>query len=718
MKRMSGIVASILLFCGSALGAVVEYAYDEIGRLVAVYAPNGEAAQYVYDAAGNITEIKRFTATQLAIIEFTPNSGPVGTVVTIWGNGFSTTPANNTVTFNGTGATVSAATARKLTVTVPSGATTGLIGVTVGGSSTQSASNFTVTTGGGAPTITGFSPGASAAGTSITISGTNFETTPSKNVLNFNLTSASATASTATSITATVPAYAASGKIRVQTPYGIATSTNDFLIPFGTYPAADLITSARTTVNGTPASFNINTNGKVGVVMFEGNQGQRLGIAVGPLTFTPAGSTAIVNVVRPDNIALLPQTSAGTAGTTIDLPPLPLTGTYSVVIAPDATHKVSGTVTVSTEVTAAAGSAGNITNLSITRAGQNARLTFAGTSGQQVAVYLHNIASALQWSRVDLIDPWGLNIGTANSVNASGYLFPKTLPVTGTYTIFVTPQTLGTGAFSVQYGMPDLAITSFTPGAPSPNQNGSYAMPFTATIANQGTVGIKGFLTWVDRMFLSSNSTLDTADVATYTYQRSTDLASGASYSLNFTGSAPIGTAAGSYTAFLKTDTTNAGSNYSTGEYYVESNETNNVASGPVTIPGLPDLSISNLAVGTITVNPNQSYSIPITFTVTNVGGGAAQAPWYDYCYLSTDGTLGAGDLYIGYSTRGTNLAASASYNGAITCTTATTTLPGNYTLFARADSNDGSTYMGYQVLTEASETNNATGIPITLPNK
>jgi gliding motility-associated-like protein len=84
------------------------------------------------------------------ITSFTPSSGPVGKTVTITGTNFSSTPANNTVRFNGTTATVSASTATSITTTVPAGATTGKITVTVGGNMATSASSFTVTA---APTI-------------------------------------------------------------------------------------------------------------------------------------------------------------------------------------------------------------------------------------------------------------------------------------------------------------------------------------------------------------------------------------------------------------------------------------------------------------------------------------------------------------------------------------------------------------------------------------
>ena len=80
----------------------------------------------IYDAAGNITQINRGTANgSLSILSFNPTSAPAGATVTIVGSGFSTTPASNTVKFNGVTATVTASTANTLTVTVPATATSG-----------------------------------------------------------------------------------------------------------------------------------------------------------------------------------------------------------------------------------------------------------------------------------------------------------------------------------------------------------------------------------------------------------------------------------------------------------------------------------------------------------------------------------------------------------------------------------------------------------------
>lgn len=79
------------------------------------------------------------------ITSFTPISGPIGITVTITGTNFDLLVANNIVKFNGITAVVTACTATSITTTVPVGATTGPISVTVGGSTAVSATNFTVT---------------------------------------------------------------------------------------------------------------------------------------------------------------------------------------------------------------------------------------------------------------------------------------------------------------------------------------------------------------------------------------------------------------------------------------------------------------------------------------------------------------------------------------------------------------------------------------------
>ncbi len=181
----------------------INYIYDESGRLISMVTAT-ETVTYTYDAAGNLLSTTRTNSNLPSIIEFTPNSGTIATSVTIYGTGFSSTPSQNTVKFNGTTATVSSATPTQIVTTVPTGATTGPITVNTPMGLATSSTPFTVTAS-AVPTITGFTPNIGTPGTSVTINGTNFEPATANNRVAFNTTFAQVNTATATSIGATVP---------------------------------------------------------------------------------------------------------------------------------------------------------------------------------------------------------------------------------------------------------------------------------------------------------------------------------------------------------------------------------------------------------------------------------------------------------------------------------------------------------------------------------
>lgn len=93
------------------------------------------------------TSANVFTVLQPPVItDFTPVTGPAGTVVTINGSNFSSLTSGNLVLFNGVSAVVTAATSTSITTSVPAAATTGPISITVNGLMATSEAAFTVTT--------------------------------------------------------------------------------------------------------------------------------------------------------------------------------------------------------------------------------------------------------------------------------------------------------------------------------------------------------------------------------------------------------------------------------------------------------------------------------------------------------------------------------------------------------------------------------------------
>lgn len=73
------------------------------------------------------------------------------------------------------------------------------------------------------PTLTGFNPISGSVGTSVTITGTNFSTTPANNIVFFGATQATVTAATTPQLTVTVPAGATYQPITLTVLSGLST---------------------------------------------------------------------------------------------------------------------------------------------------------------------------------------------------------------------------------------------------------------------------------------------------------------------------------------------------------------------------------------------------------------------------------------------------------------------------------------------------------------
>jgi IPT/TIG domain len=143
------------------------------------------------------------------VANVTPLEGPVGTNVTILGNGFGASQGSSTVSFNGVLATPTAWSNTEIRVPVPAGATTGPIKICVAGKCV-SAGKFTVT-----PTITSVDPPEGAIGTEVMILGRTFGPTQGSSTVTFNGVLATPTSWSATKITVPVPAGATSGPLVV-----------------------------------------------------------------------------------------------------------------------------------------------------------------------------------------------------------------------------------------------------------------------------------------------------------------------------------------------------------------------------------------------------------------------------------------------------------------------------------------------------------------------
>lgn len=137
-------------------------------------------------------------------------SGPWGSQVTLSGNHFNPTQANNTVRFGSTPATINSASLTALQVTVPNGLALGPtpISVTIGAAEPATGQSFEVL----GPTITGLSTGqtlggkaALLRGQTLTISGSHFSPVPAQNLVHLGPVSLAPSTASASQLTLTLP---------------------------------------------------------------------------------------------------------------------------------------------------------------------------------------------------------------------------------------------------------------------------------------------------------------------------------------------------------------------------------------------------------------------------------------------------------------------------------------------------------------------------------
>jgi len=138
-------------------------------------------------------------------------SGIVGTAVAIKGSYFGTAQGSSAVAFNGVTATPTSWTDTQISVSVPTGATSGPVVLTVNG---VASNGFTFNVD-ATPTITGISPGTGAAGTVVTLTGTNLGNSADYIQVSFAGATATPTSENENSLTATVPSNAVAGNVSV-----------------------------------------------------------------------------------------------------------------------------------------------------------------------------------------------------------------------------------------------------------------------------------------------------------------------------------------------------------------------------------------------------------------------------------------------------------------------------------------------------------------------
>jgi YD repeat-containing protein len=502
------------------------YVYDANGRVISVIYKSGATAIYNYDADGNLVSIVTPSAGTIAIAAFLPQAATISSPVTIFGQGFSATPASNTVKLNGVVATVSASTVNQLTVTVPAGATTGTITVTVAGNTAASATSFTVLNS-PAPTIASFSPVIGNTGTSITINGKQFASPMAEHVYFSGVRDGAAAATTSTStstqIATSVPGAAVTGPISVSTQYGTGTSTQSFVVLPSNLPsgvsASTVSEVAQTTIGGAATSYPLSKANTQAAITFSVSPGVTA-ISLAITASTLAGGANIF-VYGPAN--QLVTSSAYTSAPANVYSPTLNPGTYLLLIVPTAgsTGAVTLRILNASPVTGSLTIGGPASQLANAVPGQQIVWTFQGTSGQQINVDVNGYSGLSGNSTILLLDSQGYTYGSiwiGSPDLPGGMSGPFTLNMTGTYTLVLVPSGAATGSATVQVlkVLPPVTGT-LTVGGPSVQlTNTASGQQLVWTFA--GSAGQQIVLQWNGSSGLSGNSTIVVNDQQGHSY--------------------------------------------------------------------------------------------------------------------------------------------------------------------------------------------------------
>jgi len=242
-----------------------------------------------------------------------------------------------------------------------------------------------------------------------------------------------------------------------------------FLDPQGAYTggltlqvsdASDVTATA--TPGGAAVTVTTTVVGQDARVNFSATSGQRISAYVYNVT-NPGLSVNLVPPVGTTQAWGFLGSYYGASTRLIDAQTLTATGTYAVWLQHQGGFVGSETVQVynvpaDASYTTTVG--GAPVSVSTTAPGQNASVTFSGTTGQKISISMWNLN--LGNCNLALKNPDGSTL--TNGSCSGGYVDTQTLVQTGTHTIFLDPQGNATGGLTLQVNNDSDVTATATPG--------------------------------------------------------------------------------------------------------------------------------------------------------------------------------------------------------------------------------------------------------------
>jgi hypothetical protein len=243
LEPASGVVGATIRVRGTGFGSDIRAVQASIGAVpltlravspteLSIQIPEGAVTgpiSVVVAGLPAVTSAVPFTVlVPVAVTGFEPISGPVGTEVTIVGQGFSTNLADNRVTLANLECPVVAATPTQLRVRIPQAGSGPLVVTVLNAGTARTTQPFLITT---PPFIARVEPAAATVGSLVRIVGTSFGTSSAVVEVALAGRRMDVRSVTDTQIEAVVPPGATSGRITVSVRLqGTATSPADFTV--------------------------------------------------------------------------------------------------------------------------------------------------------------------------------------------------------------------------------------------------------------------------------------------------------------------------------------------------------------------------------------------------------------------------------------------------------------------------------------------------------
>lgn len=318
------------------------------------------------------------------------------------------------------------------------------------------------------------------------------------------------------------------------------------------------LTSAATgtlTANGTTVDVPISLPGQSVERSFTASAGQLLSFAVGERTGFIRGAT--ITVLHPDGSVLHSNTFSPPlgdggvfggspdafrdGGKVVNLGPMPVTGTYKVMLQQLDSQRVEDTyvgtlkLTLAEPLTGTIGVDGASVSRDISAVGQGLKYTFEGTAGQYVALGMSSNAGTITAATAVVLDPSGAAVATGGmiittsgvtviTVSGSAVVNMGPLAASGTYTLLIQQagiKALSAGTINLTLSTP-LAASLGTSGTSSnveverPGQGVLYTFSGTAGDYLSFHASVHGWITaGTTTVLTASGASLATGSLTT-----------------------------------------------------------------------------------------------------------------------------------------------------------------------------------------------------------